>query len=139
MKPKKYNKKILVKKKQIENYSPLEEIFFDYCVKNELDLIRQYSVGAYSLDFAYLDKRNIEPRFKIAIEIDGLKYHSYLEQRESDYQRQIVLLMNDWYVIRFTGRQIYKNKQSCFSQLINYIDHLQNKYDQKRIIIHGNN
>lgn len=46
--------------------------------------------------------------------------------------------MNDWYVIRFTGRQIYKNTEKCLRQLIDYIKHLENKYNQKRIILHEN-
>lgn len=125
-------------KKRIENKSPLEESFYKLSQEKQLLLKRQYQVGNFYLDFAYFDNKSVNPRFKIAIEIDGEKYHSYLYQRENDYQRQIYLLMHDWYVIRFTGRQIYKNQNKCFLQLIKYIEHLENKYDQKRIIIHEN-
>lgn len=123
-------KKILVKEKK-ENHSPLEEKFHRHVASKNILLLRQYPVGKYFLDFAYFDNKSSNPKFKIAIEIDGLKYHSYINQRENDYERQYFLMMNDWYVLRFTGRQVYKNSKKCIKMLLNYIEHLEKKYYEK--------
>jgi len=135
VRPKKENKT----KQQTDNIdwdSPLEKEFYNFSKTYPIILESGFAVGPYKLDFAYFDKSSSRPRFKIDIEIDGLNFHSYLHQREHDYQRQIYLAMNDWYVLRFTGRQIFKNPDKCMNKILEYIKHLENKYNQKRLIIH---
>lgn len=54
----------------------------------------------YRVDFAV-------PDAKIAIEVDGHKYHSSKSQRTKDAERDRALQSNGWRVFRFTGSEIY--------------------------------
>lgn len=108
------------KKRKAKNESPMEEKFFESVKKNsfELNLKRQYPVDKYSLDFAYIDNG-----IKVAIEIDGLKWHSTKKQRQHDYQRERFLILNDWIVVRFTGSEIFNHSVKCVRELITIIKH----------------
>ncbi|HLG65562.1 MAG TPA: DUF559 domain-containing protein [Ktedonosporobacter sp.] len=65
-------------------------------------LIRQHKIGPYYADFAHLESRTV-------IEIDGAAYHSTPEQIERDQYRQQRLESWGWNVIRFSGKQVYRD------------------------------
>ena len=52
-------------------------------------------VAGYEVDFAFID-------FKIAIEVDGLAFHSDAEDFQRDRVRQNVIALAGWQVLRFT-------------------------------------
>src|SRR5471032_3517218 len=60
----------------------------------------------YRVDFFLKDARLI-------IELDGHTFHSSKEQLEKDASRQRYLTRAGYTVIRFTGREIFKDVQGC--------------------------
>jgi very-short-patch-repair endonuclease len=111
------------RKKIITNSSPLEDKFYKTATENyNLQLIRQYGVGKYKLDFAYL-----QDDLKIAIEIDGSKFHRTTEQLNSDYKRERFLLLQGYTVIRFTGSEVFNHCNNCITQLITILNYLKEK------------
>jgi very-short-patch-repair endonuclease len=65
-------------------------------------LTRQYQIGPYYADFAHSESG-------VIIEIDGAAYHSSLEQIARDQDRQRWLESQGWLVIRFPGKQVYRD------------------------------
>jgi len=110
------------KKTIIKNESPLEEKFYKKSLEHELKLLRQYQVGKYKLDFVYL-----ENDLKVAIEIDGSKFHRTTEQLNNDYKRERFLLLQGYTVIRFTGSEVFNHCNNCITQLITILNYLKNK------------
>jgi very-short-patch-repair endonuclease len=51
------------------------------------------------IDFAY-------PHLKIAIEVDGYEWHRTREQLQADHERQALLVLLGWKVLRFTWQQV---------------------------------
>lgn len=94
-------------------YSHIPTIQPQYPVSNWLPAIKQ--AVNYRLDFAL-------PEYKIAIELDGHDYHKTKEQRTRDAKRQRHLEMLGWFVIRFTGSEIYKDIQSCVEDTLSLIE-----------------
>jgi very-short-patch-repair endonuclease len=97
----------------VECESPIERRFFLAC-RHRLDVIPQYEVDKYRLDFAL-------PQQKVAIELDGHEYHKTKEQRTKDAQRERYLQKHGWQVIRFTGSEIYRDVNRCVQDVLDII------------------
>ncbi|KPV43397.1 hypothetical protein [Alicyclobacillus ferrooxydans] len=73
--------------------------------------IRDYKDGNRYIDFAY-----ILPHFRLAIEIDGLSTHwreITQEQFEQHNQRQNMLIIDGWYLLRFTYETVNSHPRIC--------------------------
>jgi len=73
--------------------------------------IRDYKEGYRYIDFAY-----IRPNFRIGIEIDGLDSHwrNISKWQFSDHwQRQNSLVIDGWYVLRFTFPDVAEYPRTC--------------------------
>jgi len=104
--------------KEILTESPIEDMFWAELKKNLNDeqiklFTPQYNIsnGKYRIDFAI-------PTKKIAIELDGHKYHTTKEQITHDYERERYLQRLGWSIIRFTGTEIHRNLYKCIDDLI---------------------
>lgn len=86
--------------------SPIEEMFWDAAAKALPGIEPAYSVGPYRLDFAIPDR-------KVGIELDGHEYHSTVDQRTSDAQRQRWLERQGWRLLRFTGAEVFASPGGC--------------------------
>lgn len=88
-----------------------EKYFIDlFNNENILNWEREYKVGMWFIDFAFIDK-------KIALEIDG-KQHKLKERKESDDRKDEFLKNNGWNVFRikwFNPSQ--KNKEKLYFQI----------------------
>lgn len=77
-------------------------------------LARQHQVMAgerrYRLDFAI-------PSERIAIELDGQRWHSSPEQVASDRERQAALEALGWHVVRFSGQEVYEDVDRCVARV----------------------
>lgn len=86
----------------------------------------QYPVGPYKLDLAIkLFSRN--KQLKIAIECDGHDFHEKTkEQASRDKKRDRYLQSQGWFVLRFTGSDIYNRGPECAEEvtqfLVNWFD-----------------
>ncbi len=102
--------------------SPIESIFWSvaYFKLSELgEFTPQVRVGPHRLDFA-LRSNGLD----LAIELDGQDYHSSPDQRTNDARRQRYLEQIGWRIIRFTGREIYKDVQKCVAEVIWFMEAL---------------
>lgn len=76
----------------------------------------EYEIHDYRDGYRYLDFAYIQPHLRIAIEIDGLGPHwrnisSW--QFDDHCQRQNHLVIDGWYVLRFTYNQINEQPRLC--------------------------
>lgn len=115
--------------------SPIEQILFTaMCIfsgKHKpyiyIEPQREINIGnhKYIVDFIieYDNYFNnfLKEDFKLVIECDGFDYHSNKKQMTYDYERENVLKLNGYDVIRFTGSQIYNNPMECLYKIIEYI------------------
>lgn len=90
--------------------SPIEAQFWEVAKHRLLGLIPQYDIGRYRVDFALPDEH-------LVIELDGHDYHKTKEQRTRDAKRERDLQELGWYVIRFTGTEVYRNIEQCIEQV----------------------
>ena len=93
--------------------SPPEEAFWLTVREMQLsalqDLVPQYKVQGYRLDFAI-------PKVKLGIEVDGLAYHSGQDAFQKDRERQRQLEMQGWRILRFTAREVQYTPEQCVRQ-----------------------
>ena len=76
----------------------------------------EYEIHDYKDGYRYLDFAYIQPHFRVAIEIDGVGSHwrNISAWKFSDHcQRQNHLVIDGWYVIRFTYSQISEQPRLC--------------------------
>ncbi len=98
------------RKESLCNESPIEEIFWK-AIRNQIPgVVQQFWIGLYRIDFAI-------PDLQIAIECDGQEHHKSAKERTSDAQRDRVLKMAGYDVIRFTGTEIYRDCSKCIREL----------------------
>jgi len=86
--------------------SPMEVEFLKAVFVNAPDIVPQYEVGTFRVDFAL-------PEQKIAVEVDGHEFHSSREQRTKDAQRERVIERGGWRIVRFTGTEIHADAKAC--------------------------
>jgi len=127
--------------------SPIEQLFFiewfsrDYRVhtkeENRFGLTPQFqdeSTGKYIIDFKisfidYIINTDLQYKFsekalmqieepKLGVELDSHQWHEKTkEQAQRDKERERFLIKNGWKLLRFTGREVYKNPEKCLNEL----------------------
>jgi len=100
-----------------------------------LEIIPQFQIGAYRVDFAI---RLSDPRdearsdlqaFKIVVECDGHDFHEKTkEQAQRDKARDRALSRMGWTVLRFTGSEIYRDPFACAAQVQAHIEAARTRY-----------
>ncbi len=92
-------------KSRWNNEPSYPEKFFKRVIDNEFedkDVTQEYSVGIFSIDFAWVDK-------KIAIEIDGDQHQRHQEVIERDKRKNKKLEDEGWKLLRIVWKDMYKN------------------------------
>lgn len=111
--------------------SPIEEVFY----RNALPLIKGirpqvWVDNKYRVDF-YI------PQKRLVIELDGHEFHSNPEQKECDAKRDRYLSLKGFRVVRFTGREIYRDVNKCIREVIDICskipDHAQVDISERNI------
>lgn len=76
-------------------------------------------------DFCFDAKENnkgCKSDLRLVVECDGHEFHQKTkEQASHDYERENILKLSGYDVIRFTGTQIYKDRCGCADKVIEYI------------------
>lgn len=100
-------------KVKAEADSPFEEEVVMRLKNKGFNITQQWPVGAYRIDLvaSYKDK-------KIAIELDGERYHSSPEQVTNDMQRQTILERIGWTFIRVRGSEYYGGKDDAINRVV---------------------
>jgi very-short-patch-repair endonuclease len=92
------------------------EQFVIKAIKNNFkdkNYIREYSVGRYSIDFAWKEKMK-------AIEIDG-DQHLTKKQIESDKKKDKLLISLGWELIRIRWKNLYNNPKEIIKNMDSFI------------------
>ena len=107
-------------KKEMKKYgleSPIELRLFKAFKRKKIDIIPQYKVKGYRIDLAYFPEGE-GSEVKIAIECNGRMYHTSAKDKEWDKEKTKFLCKEGWRVVRFTGRQIYKDPYKLVNKII---------------------
>ncbi len=128
-------------KSRWNNEPSYPEKFFMNVIENEFDdknYVREYSVGKYSIDFAWPDK-------KIAIEIDGAQHERFEEYKLRDQTKDQLLESLGWKVQRINWKTFSNDTINIISFLKDFVNHgiilelnvdfNKVKIDKKRILI----
>jgi very-short-patch-repair endonuclease len=102
--------------------SPLEKRFWAtwhrLYPESVFTLVAQYPINQYRVDFA-------EIATKTVVEIDGAEAHSGVEVITRDRQRERAIERLGWYVVRFGGREVYRDPERCVRELAAILEHRQ--------------
>jgi very-short-patch-repair endonuclease len=90
--------------------SYIEKIMAHVLSENDIDVIPQYSVGPYTIDFAIPDRL-------IAIECDGDYWHSLPDSHARDQRKDKFLYGRGWRVIRLSETEIKTDTVHCLSKI----------------------
>ncbi|MEO2074839.1 MAG: DUF559 domain-containing protein [Bacillus sp. (in: firmicutes)] len=82
--------------------SPIERQLYDALTFRGYAVTTQVPCGKYRIDLALVGPR-------VAIECDGKDHHSSPKAKARDKRKNECLEANGWKVLRFSGRQIYRN------------------------------
>lgn len=117
-------KKYSNKKEKNKCESPIEEQLMEGLIEKGHEVFCQEQCGIYRIDLT-LHNRNR----KIAIECDGEAYHSSEEQLAHDRKKDAFLKKNNWIVLRFSGSEIYRDRERCIQMVEK---NLMTKKDRKK-------
>jgi very-short-patch-repair endonuclease len=87
-----------------------------------LKLVTQYHWRSYRIDFACFMKRQPDTPL-VLIECDGHEFHERTaDQAERDRSRDREIQQAGIPILRFTGREIYRDPFDCVRQTINFLE-----------------
>ncbi len=93
----------------------------EQCREWLLVIVPQYQWREYRIDWAIYARRFNPPLF--FIECDGHDFHERTkEQAERDRSKDRAFQEAGIPILRFTGREIYRDPQNCAAQIINFIN-----------------
>ena len=122
---------VFAKIRNCECESPIEELFLvEWYFQNEIydtgySIKSQYKINDYRVDFMISTphKENI-----LIVELDSYLWHgSKPEQFAKEKERERELRREGWDIIRFSGREIYKDVINCVYELIEYLENMEEK------------
>ncbi|WP_041822502.1 endonuclease domain-containing protein [Alkalihalophilus pseudofirmus] len=90
--------------------SPIERRLYDGLLARGYSPLTQVPCGKYRIDIALVSH-------KLAIEADGKAFHSSPQQKARDKRRDAFLRNNGWRVMRFSGRQIFRELNSVLDRI----------------------
>lgn len=116
-------------------YTPIEKIFKDKLVENNISFEPQVKLGRFYVDFL-IEVNNT----KVIIECDGREYHNPYRDHERDKE----LKKEGYKIFRFSGSRIFNDCDACIDEVIRYSKvHSNSKYvleglndDQKIAVNH---
>jgi very-short-patch-repair endonuclease len=93
-----------------------EEVILKNSLQEKHQIITEYHVGGYFVDFAFLDKM-------IAVEIDGrCHFDKNMKRNERDFKKDEVLKNLGWNVIRMNFHDIRHNHEMLVENFLNLLD-----------------
>ncbi|MFT4416780.1 endonuclease domain-containing protein [Fredinandcohnia humi] len=90
-----------IENQRLKCESPIEARLYGALTTQGYYVQTQVPCGKYRIDIALT-------QYKLAIECDGKAYHSSPKQKAHDRMKDKYLRKNGWKVLRFSGRQIYR-------------------------------
>ena len=105
-------------KSRWNNEPSYPEKFFMKVIENEFNdkkYQREFNVGIYSIDFAWIDK-------KIAIEIDGQQHERFEEYKLRDERKDQFLIESGWKVLRLKWKDFYNDPKIYIRKAKEFIE-----------------
>lgn len=88
-------------------------------LRKGIDFATQYPLRfSFVLDFAF-------PKYKIAIETDGRKWHSSPQARKRDGFKNHILKQLGWMVFRFWEEEILEDVEGCVDKVFDAIENVE--------------
>ena len=82
-------------------------------LRRGIDFTPQYPIRySFILDFAF-------PQEKLAIEVDGEKWHDTPNGRQKDWFKDSILTKLGWEVMRFKGQEVLTGVAGCVDKVLN--------------------
>lgn len=92
-----------------------EEVILKHNLNEKHQIITEYHVGGYFIDFAFLDKM-------IAVEIDGrCHFDKNMKRHDRDFKKDEVLKSEGWSVIRMNFHDIRHNNAELVENFLNLL------------------
>lgn len=143
--------KDMIGDKSLSCESPIEKLFlieFEYRIKSEpyeeyYWIMPQYKINNYRVDFLiyyhYFSTRNMVDEYPeqnkdkcLIVETDSHLWHgSTPEQFTKEKERERILKKDGWDIMRFSGREIYRNVEKCVEEAIEYFSEIEDKMPEK--------
>lgn len=99
---------------QCDPRSPFEKEICEMLFKQGYqDILPQYKVGGYVIDFVVKDDKH-----SIALECDGDKWHMGTDKVIADMERQEILERSGWKFIRIAGHRFYADKEGAIQDVV---------------------
>ena len=92
--------------------SGFEENVFDAIVAKGYRVIPQYEVAGYRIDLVIQGEQS-----RLAVECDGDHWHTSVEDKERDFQRELLLQRAGWSFWRVLGSKYYHNPEKALESL----------------------
>lgn len=85
----------------------------------------QYKILSYTADFVFTIEGVLGELVKFVIEIDGHDWHEKTKSQAGyDKKRDREITKSGYYVLRFTGSEIYTNSKKCVCEILDVITSL---------------
>ena len=103
--------------------SPIEIAFWDAAKDRIPDLEREVWIDKYRVDFLIKEQR-------VIIELYGFAYHNSKKKLTADAQRERVLQLQGYHILRFTGSEVYKDAAKCVQEVLDFLHTLPKKREE---------
>lgn len=119
--------------------SPIEELFLaavaPYIVmSDEYAMKQQVEIGRYRVDFVVWYYRDTPDQIAVVVECDGHDFHERTkEQARRDKSRDRFLQARGYFVLRFTGSELWADPAECVSEVIDLTQcEMERRYNRDR-------
>lgn len=103
------------------NPSYPEKLFMQICKENSLynsyDIVREYTVGLFYIDFAFVN-------VKVAVEIDGSQHWLDSDRIERDIRKEKCLNDNGWRLFRIPEFKLKQSYQEISDDVISFLNNV---------------
>ncbi|WP_124726869.1 endonuclease domain-containing protein [Staphylospora marina] len=93
--------------------SPIQIRLYDALKREGYKVLAEYETCGYQVDL-------VIKKYRLAIECDGMAYHSSEEQKKRDRKKTAVLTKHGWKVMRFKGVEINRQLEKCVKRINEY-------------------
>lgn len=130
--------------------SPLEKLFLIewryrkafYCDYENFFIKPQHKIDNYIVDFIIYFRSN-GYRYKeksLIVELDSYLWHGAdPEQFAKEKKRERELQKEGWHIMRFSGREIYRNVEKCVGEVLDFLSEIETGILLKEIEEHEKN
>lgn len=94
----------------------IEQAIMDILDEKKLDYEFNYYLKPWVIDFAFLNAR-------LAVEADGIYWHSLPGMIEKDARKDADLASRDWQILRFDGNRIRADAGGCVQEILSFLQH----------------